>query len=204
MPKTQKGKAHVPTQEEMKRLFKLVSGTRHPKRDKLLILFSYGLGLRVMEIAGLKLYQVFNADGSINEVVSLTKTKGNKQRTIYITDKRIQDALKDYFNYRKNKFDPNNLGFSLCGSLFVTERGSNFTNLTLQKRFEYIYKMAGIRGASSHSGRRAFATKLIEQGVDIKAIATLMGHESITMTAQYVQDNPDRLKKIVLGALSFI
>lgn len=204
MPKLQKGKAHVPTQEEMKRLFKIVASTKNAKRDKLLVLFSYGLGLRAIEMAGLKLSQVFNTDGSINEVVSLTKTKGNKPRTLYLMDKRIQESLKDYFNFRKNKDDPNNLGFSLDVPLFLTQHGTSFCNRTMQKRFEQIYKMAGIRGASSHSGRRTFATKLIEQGVDIKAVSTLMGHASIAITAEYVEDNPDRLKKIVLGALTFI
>ncbi len=41
-----------------------------------------------------------------------------------------------------------------------------------------------------------FATKLIERGVDIKAVFRLMGHSSISMTAQYVEDNPVRLKRI--------
>ena len=62
--------------------------------------------------------------------------------------------------------------------------------------FSQLYKQAGIIGASSHSGRRSFATKLIERGVDIKAVSRLMGHASISMTAQYVEDNPVRLKRI--------
>ncbi len=204
MPKLQKGKAHVPTKEEMQRLFKIVASTKNAKRDKLLVLFSYGLGLRAIEMAAIRLYQVFNEDGSINESVSLTRTKGNKQRTVYLTDKRIQECLKDYFNFRKIKDDPNSLGFSLDAPLFLTQHSSTFTNRSMQKRFEQIYRMAGIRGASSHSGRRTFATKLIEQGVDIKAVSTLMGHANIAMTAEYVEDNPDRLKKVTLGALSFL
>nr|WP_242604517.1 tyrosine-type recombinase/integrase [Legionella gresilensis] len=52
-------------------------------------------------------------------------------------------------------------------------------------------------GASSHSGRRTFITKLIEQGVDIKAVSRLAGHASIVTTSIYVDDNPDRLKRIV-------
>ncbi len=204
MPKLQKGKAHVLSKEEMQRLFKIVATTKHPERDKLLILFSYGLGLRAVEMAALALGQVFNGDGSVNETVSLVRTKGGKQRTIYLTDKRIQDCLKDYFNFMKFKYNPYGLGFSLDSPLFVTQHGLAFTNRSLQKRFEQIYRMAGIRGASSHSGRRTFATRLIEQGVDIKAVSTLMGHSSIAMTAQYVEDNPNRLKKVIMGALNFL
>jgi integrase/recombinase XerD len=44
--------------------------------------------------------------------------------------------------------------------------------------------------------RRTFATRLIERGVDIKAVSRLMGHANISMTAQYVEDNPVRLKRI--------
>jgi integrase/recombinase XerD len=53
-----------------------------------------------------------------------------------------------------------------------------------------------LQGASSDSGRRTFATTLIEKGVDVKAVSTLMGHASIAMTARYVEDNPVRLKQI--------
>ncbi|MFM9210101.1 tyrosine-type recombinase/integrase, partial [Legionella pneumophila] len=50
--------------------------------------------------------------------------------------------------------------------------------------------------ASSHSGRRTFITRLIEQGADIKAVSRLAGHANIVTTAIYVEDNPDRLKRI--------
>ncbi|MBK7616330.1 MAG: tyrosine-type recombinase/integrase [Burkholderiales bacterium] len=48
---------------------------------------------------------------------------------------------------------------------------------------------------SSHSGRRTFATSLIEGGVDIKAVSTLIGHSTVSMTARYVDDNPIRLRR---------
>lgn len=63
--------------------------------------------------------------------------------------------------------------------------------------FKRLYLAAGIEGASSHSGRRTFATRLIEKGVDIKAVSVLMGHSSVAMTARYVEDNPERLRMIV-------
>ncbi len=66
----------------------------------------------------------------------------------------------------------------------------------MQMLFKRLYIRAGLPDASSHSGRRTFATALIEQGVDIKAVSSLMGHASVTMTAQYVQENPIRLRKI--------
>jgi integrase/recombinase XerD len=66
----------------------------------------------------------------------------------------------------------------------------------MQMLFKRMYRWAGLDHASSHSGRRTFATSLIERGVDIKAVSSLMGHSSVAMTARYVQDNPIRLRRI--------
>ena len=57
--------------------------------------------------------------------------------------------------------------------------------------------MAGIAGASSHSGRRTLITRLAERGVDLKAIAQIAGHTSIRTTAMYVEANPTRLAHIL-------
>jgi integrase/recombinase XerD len=196
-------KAKVPSPEEMKRLFKILSSTKNPVRDKLIVLFSYGLGLRALEIASIKLWQLFRPDGSIKQELHLTRTKADKPRTIYLpdeaADKRVYETLREYFEIRKTK-SPWTL--TPESPLFITQHGGAFTNRSMQKRFEQIYAMAGIDGASSHSGRRSFATKLIEGGADIKAVSTLMGHSSIHMTEIYVQDNPDRLKNMVSNLFS--
>ncbi|QGP57237.1 site-specific tyrosine recombinase XerC (plasmid) [Piscirickettsia salmonis] len=80
--------------------------------------------------------------------------------------------------------------------LFRSRNGNRFTPNSLQQVFARLYKDAGIVGASSHSGRRTYATRLAEKGVDLKALSTLMGHASVQMTARYVSDNPERLKRI--------
>ena len=80
--------------------------------------------------------------------------------------------------------------------MFKTQRKTRFTPNALQKWFKSLYDKAGIIGASSHSGRRTFITRLIEQGGDIKAVSRLAGHASIVTTAIYVEDNPDRLKRL--------
>jgi integrase/recombinase XerD len=69
----------------------------------------------------------------------------------------------------------------------------------MQMLFKRMYIWAGLDQASSHSGRRTFATSLIEQGADIKAVSTLMGHASVAMTARYVEENPVRLRRMCEG-----
>ena len=205
MPKSIKGQAHVPTQQEFKRLLKVVAASKHPKRDTLLIYMSFGLGLRAVELAALKIKDVLKENYHVKEIINLQRTKNNKPRPVYLPDKsedaRIHDALIDYINYRKVYAEKKRATFSFSQPLFLSQKGTGFTNKGMQKVFERIYREAGLVGCSSHSGRRTFATNLIEQGIDIKAVSTLMGHASVAMTAQYVENNPTRLRKIAAKAL---
>lgn len=190
-------KAHVLNPQEFKRLMSVVKDSSHSKRDTLLMLMSYGLGLRAIELSHLRVDDVLNPDGSIIESVLLNKTKGEGKRTFYLIDKKIKEALIEYIKERMNKKEV----FSHSQPLFLSQKRGPFNNLTLAKRFNNLYKLAGIKGASSHSGRRTFATNLIEKGMDIKSVSVLMGHSNIQMTAEYVQENPERLKRTTLEAL---
>lgn len=195
-----KGQAKVLTPEEFKRLLRYVSTNTYAKRDTLLIYFSFGLGLRAIEMAAIKLRDVILEDGNVIETVSLPRTKGHKPRDIYLTDPRILKSLLEYIEERKSVAESKRQVFSLNQPLFLSQKGSHFTNKTLEKLFRVIYQNAGIN-ASSHSGRRTFATNLIEQGMDIRAVQVLMGHSNINETAKYVQSNPERLKRITAKAM---
>lgn len=195
MPKLSKGKARVLQPEEFKRLLRFIAKQPHAKRDTLLILMSYGLGLRAIELAALRVKDVVTSTGEVREDVSLTRTKGNKQRFIYLTEPRIQEALEEYLEERLT------IGLTLDQALFISNTGGEYNNKTIQKHLERLYKAAKLAGVSSHSGRRTFATNLVESGIDIKALSTLMGHSSVSTTAHYVQDNPARLRKLVTAAL---
>ncbi|MDH5548080.1 MAG: site-specific integrase [Gammaproteobacteria bacterium] len=194
------GKAKVLTEEELKRLLKLVSTDRHASRNTALLYISFGLGLRVKEIAALSIRDVFTEAGELREELNLIRrmTKGAKQRHVYLTNPRVRSALTAYLTERRQL---DGATFHPDAPLFRSQKGLRFSPNSLQQVFQRMFKSAGIEGASSHSGRRSFATTLIEKGVDIKAVSNLMGHSSIAMTAQYVEDNPARLKKISEGVL---
>jgi integrase/recombinase XerD len=83
--------------------------------------------------------------------------------------------------------------------LFPTRTGRHFTANGMVHLFIDIYARARIENASSHSGRRTMITRLAEQGVDLKAIATLAGHGNIATTCIYVENNPARLARIMSG-----
>jgi integrase/recombinase XerD len=197
-------RAHVLTAAEFRRLLKIASTSTHAKRDTLLVLMSYGLGLRAVELAALTIGQVLHPNEEVRDSIYLTRTKNNIKRTAYLSDPTICKAILEYIEERKITAVKKRILYNHYQPLFLSQKRSFFTNDTLAKLFKHLYREAGIYDASSHSGRRTFATNLIEQGIDIKAVSTLMGHASIQMTALYIQDNPERLKKITSHALSFI
>jgi integrase/recombinase XerD len=194
------GRAKVLSERELSRVVNMVKKKAHAKRNVALLYCSFGLGLRAKEMAALRIKHVMGADGHILEEINLTgsMTKGNKQRHAYLTNPKVVGALLDFINDRKKH---EGILFNLGAPLFKSQKGSSFSPNSLQQLFHRMYQEAKLQGASSHSGRRTFATTLIEKGVDIKAVSTLMGHSSISMTAKYVENNPARLKQICTDLL---
>jgi integrase/recombinase XerD len=184
------GKAKVLSETEFKRLLLVANHGQFSVRNIAMIYCSFGLGLRAKEIASLTIEDVADRKNKLLDEISLKRamTKGEKQRHVYLKHRKIREALQAHLD---------TLTPSLRDKpLFQTQRKSRFTPNALQKCLKALYEKAGIVGASSHSGRRTFITRLIEQGADIKAVSTLAGHSSIVTTAIYVEDNPDRLKRL--------
>lgn len=189
------GQAKVLSERELSRVVNVVKKKAHAKRNAALLYCSFGLGLRAKEMATLKIKHVLGIDGKMLEEINLTgsMTKGSKQRHAYLTNPRVVNAIRDFIDDRQKR---EGTLFNLEAPLFKSQKGSSFSPNSLQQLFHRMYLDAKLQGASSHSGRRTFATTLIEKGVDIKAVSTLMGHSSIAMTAKYVENNPLRLKQI--------
>ena len=194
------GKARVLTESEFKRLLIMAKDSPFALRNVAIIYCSFGLGLRVKEIAALKISDVFDHHLKVMDEINLLRamTKGDKQRHVYVTNKKVAIALQDYLDDLQIQEKE---AFNKKGYLFKTQSGNRFQPDVLQKWFRKLYDKTGLVGASSHSGRRTFITRLIEQGADIKAVSRLAGHANISTTSEYVEDNPTRLKRIAsLGA----
>lgn len=189
------GKAKVLSEAEFTLLILVAKEGKFSVRNLALVYCSFGLGLRAKEIASLTIADVADFNYQLLDELCLKRSmiKGEKQRFAYLTHKKIREALQAHLNDLR--------GMSLDKAFFQTQRRSRFTANTLQKWFKSLYDKAGIHGASSHSGRRTFITRLIEQGADIKAVSRLAGHANIVTTAIYVADNPERLKRIANLAL---
>ncbi len=148
-----------------------------------------------MEIAALRVKDVLDDGGRIREECNLSEamTKGGKPRTVYLTNPGVKQAFRDYLAERRQSED---ILFNVEAPLFKSQKARHFTPNSMQQLVARLHARAGIQGGRSHSGRRWFATELISKGIDLRAVSVLMGHSSVAMTAQYADDNPQRLRRI--------
>ena len=176
------------SESEIKIALAVVSTGRHAARDRALILTSFWAGMRVGEISALTMRDVIGPDKSIkNEIrLSADQTKGNKGRTVMIGDK-LRKELSSYA--ATLKFVDGDRPF------FYSQRcKSGFTANTLCQHFHFMYKRAGLDGASSHSGRRTFITTLANKGVGVRVLMALAGHSNMSTTQRYIDLNEEMMR----------
>lgn len=163
----------------------------HEIRDSTILLLSHYLGLRAKELAGLLIGDVYDfSSRQLKEVIALRSaiTKGSKYREVFLVNEKARTYLLRYLHTERGLNYPN-------APLFLSQRGSGFSANTMQRLIAICYSRAGI-DASSHSGRRSFATHLIQNGADIYSVQLLLGHSSISTTEKYFTSSPERLKRM--------
>jgi integrase/recombinase XerD len=186
------GKAPYISPEELKHTLNTQSG-KHSVRNQVILLVSHFLGLRAKEMASLKISDVYDHQREVlKDTVRLIAayTKGGKYREVYLVDPFLKELLLKYLIDERSPVNPNE-------PLFRSQKGKGFTADTMQKLIKICYKKSGIT-ATSHTGRRSFATNLIDKGADIYSIKLLMGHSSIQTTQEYFSSNPNKLKDQLL------
>ncbi|ENV46220.1 hypothetical protein P255_02999 [Acinetobacter brisouii CIP 110357] len=186
------GKAPFISEDELSLVLSYQNGA-NALRNRVVLLFSHYLGLRAKELASLRLDDVFDVTrNQIKQTIRLlgAYTKGNKYREVFLMDQETINQLLAYIEKAHQHKQPKFF-------LFESQKGGGFSANTMQRMIAGIYKKAGIK-ASSHSGRRSFATRLIRKNVDIYSIKQLMGHTSINTTQEYFVSDPNRLKDEVL------
>ena len=144
MRNRRQGQSRLLTNDEIKRVVQFQKSSRHSIRNICLVYMSVYLGMRVGEIAQLKIGDVVNEDLSIKEQVVLRKeyTKTNQTRVVYLVHKEVRKSLTDYINYRK-ECDGNvnsnpflqNMKKYLAKPLFVSQKKSGFSPRTLQRLY---------------------------------------------------------------------
>jgi integrase/recombinase XerD len=182
--------ASVLTDNDIRRVFRIIETGRYADRNRLAFVLSIFGGMRVGEIAALRVGDVANQQGEARREIKLGahQTKGPKGRTV-VASTRIRKEVESYLKLRP--FTQAELPL-ICSQ----RRRKAFSSLTLSMLFKEIYEIAGIR-TSSHSGRRTFATRLNEKGVGMRTIQRLMGHRHIGTTALYCEVSDEVMRNAV-------
>ncbi len=185
MPK----QAKTLTAQELRRVLDYIATRKHAVRNRAMLLVTHYAGMRVGEVANLRYADVIDANGNVRDEIRLEaeQTKGRYGRVVFINAK-LKKELEAYLRSHPVADTEDRL--------FYTQKkaGSGFTPNTLAQHFHYLYKRAGIEGASSHSGRRTFITNLAAKGVGVRVLMSLAGHRNIGTTQAYIDVNPQMLR----------
>ena len=187
---TNMSQAKTLTPAEIEHVLAHIAQRSYALRNRVMLLTGLWSGMRVGEIASLSVGNVVNTDGTIRAEVRLTaeQTKGRHPRTVFLPQK-LQQELADYMKLRPNA-QPNH-------PLFITAGRKRFSANVMAQHFHYLFKAAGIAGASSHSMRRSFITNLAARGIGVRVLASLAGHRSIAVTQKYIDVNDDMKRNAV-------
>ncbi len=159
---------------------KIIRNLQNPKH-RLIISLGYGAGLRVSEVVNLKVKDI-----ELEELmIHIKEAKGKKDRITIFPERLKSDINRLIYGKGKNDF------------VFESERGGKLSERTAQKIFENGLKKAGIKkDATFHSLRHSFATHLLENGIDVRYVQELLGHQNIRTTQIYTQVSNPSLKRI--------
>lgn len=176
--------------EEIDTIIKQIDlSTPEGERNRTIIETLYSCGLRVSELINLKISDLFFKEGFIRVI-----GKGNKQRFVPINKNTIK-FINFYKDQIRSKIN-NQKGFE--DTLFLNRRGKQITRNMIFMIIKDLVTKAGIhKNVSPHTFRHSFATHLLENGADLRAIQQMLGHESITTTEIYMHVDKSFLKDVV-------
>jgi integrase/recombinase XerD len=175
------------TERELRRVLDHIATRKHAARNRAMLLITCWAGLRVGEVAALRIADVVAQDGTIKPEIRLLpeQTKGRHARTVFVGE-RLRGELAVYCKTIKAK--------DVTRPLFMTQKRTAFSANTLCQHFLNLYGQVGLDGASSHSGRRTFITNLANKGIGVRVLMSLAGHRNISTTQAYIDVN-DAMKR---------
>ena len=159
------------------------------QRNRAMLEVLYSCGIRVTELTTLRHSNIY-----FDEQFIIIRGKGNKQRLVPISEKAIQEIrnyLIDRHNIKVQKGHED--------TLFLNRRGAGLSRVMVFNIIKEQAKVAGIRkNISPHTLRHSFATHLLEGGANLRAIQTMLGHESITTTEIYTHIDREFLRREII------
>ncbi|MCX6357109.1 MAG: site-specific tyrosine recombinase XerD [Candidatus Aureabacteria bacterium] len=187
-PKIWKHLPDVLTVEEVERLLASPSPrTRYGRRDRAILELMYATGLRVSEVASLKIPDVNMEVGYVR-----CMGKGSKERIVPI-GRAARKAIEGYLTGAR----PQLARLRASDALFITRRGTAFTRMGLWKIVMHHARAVSLRkNVMPHTLRHSFATHLLARGADLRVVQEMLGHSDISTTQTYTHVDQDRLKTV--------
>ena len=159
------------------------------ERNRAILETLYSCGLRVSELTNLKISDLFFKEGFIK-----VTGKGDKQRFVPIGES-TQKYIKIYINLIRVH---QNVHPEFKDTLFLNRRGKQLTRAMIFTIIKQLAEKIGLnKSISPHTFRHSFATHLLENGADLRAIQMMLGHESITTTEIYMHVDRSHLKDVL-------
>ncbi len=180
--KTPRLSRKLPAVLTQKNINELFSKRFENKRDRVIFELLYGCGLRVGELAELRIEDI----NMRNKTIKIKKGKGKKQRIVPFGEK-AEEALKEYIEEEKITH----------GYLLKGKRKEKLNDRLIRRIVEFY--LEGLKEASAknpHVLRHSFATHMIERGADIRAVQEMLGHASIATTEIYTHVSLKHLKEV--------
>ena len=190
--KTMTKKAKTLNQAEIRKVLDYISTRKHAVRNRAMLMTTFLSGMRVGELSCLRFIDVVDNEGNIRNEIRLTPemTKGHFARVVYVNEK-LRKELRHYIRI----YSPADKTMKF---FYSQKRNSDgFSPNSLTGHFHYLYRRAGVDGASSHSGRRSFITNLASKGVSVRVLMSLAGHRNISTTQAYIDINDNMLRSAV-------
>ncbi len=156
-------------------------------RDKAMLELLYATGLRVSELVGLR-----TADLNLERGFVIVFGKGSKERVVPMGE-AAETALREYLDRGRGAL----LGGRESDLLFISSHRRGITRQMFWERIKHYARSAGIdRHISPHTLRHSFATHLLDNGADLRAVQALLGHADISTTQIYTHVSRERLKTV--------
>lgn len=183
--------AKILSNDNVEDLLLYAETTRQPLRNRAIVMLSAKAGLRAGEIARLTWDMVTDPSGGISSAIELRNSAAKKgSGRIIPLHSELRSALAEL-----------RLVTGAAGPVVRSERRGPMTPLSIVVWFANAYRMIGLDGCSSHSGRRTFVTRAARlvhhAGGSLRDVQLLAGHQSIQTTQRYIDGDTDAQRKLV-------
>lgn len=185
---------HLPevlTTEEIDNIVQIIDLSKpEGQRNRTIIEMLYGSGLRVSELVNLRISDIY-----FEQKYMKVEGKGSKQRLVPISDEALKQIKYWFLDRNLLSIKPGHEDF-----LFLNRRGSRLTRVMIFTIVKHLAREAGIKkNISPHTFRHSFATHLLENGANLRAIQQLLGHESIMTTEIYTHIDIKMLRQEIIS-----